>query len=166
MFKVLVRSSQQRCCLKERVLKILQNSHRNTCVGVCNFIKQETPKQVFSFEFGEIFKNIFLQNTSGGCLFLVFVEIPRETSTASSQMLVSQKQPPEVFCNNRCSQKYRKIYRKTPVPESLLNKVAGLTPATLLKKRLWHMCFPANFAKFLRTPVLRNTSGRLLLVSC
>ena len=24
-------------------------------------------------------------------------------------------------------------------------------PATLLKKRLWHRCFPANFAKFLRT---------------
>ena len=25
-------------------------------------------------------------------------------------------------------------------------------PATLLKKRLWHSCFPVNFAKFLRTP--------------
>ena len=25
-------------------------------------------------------------------------------------------------------------------------------PATLLKKRLWHRCFPVNFAKFLRTP--------------
>ena len=24
-------------------------------------------------------------------------------------------------------------------------------PATLLKKRLWHKCFPVNFAKFLRT---------------
>ena len=44
-----------------------------------------------------------------------------------------------------------------------LNKVAGLRPATLLKKRLWHRCFPANFAKFLRTPILQNTSGRLLL---
>ena len=25
------------------------------------------------------------------------------------------------------------------------------------------MCFPANLAKFLRTPSLKNTSGRLLL---
>ena len=25
-------------------------------------------------------------------------------------------------------------------------------PATLLKKRLWHRCFPVNFAKFLGTP--------------
>ena len=36
-------------------------------------------------------------------------------------------------------------------------------PATLLKKSLWHRCFPVNFAKFLRTPFLQNTSGWLLL---
>ena len=29
-----------------------------------------------------------------------------------------QKQPPEVFCKKRCSQKFHKIHRKTPVPES------------------------------------------------
>ena len=45
---------------------------------------------------------------------------------------------------------------------SSFNKVAGLMPATLLKKRLWHRCFPVNFSKFLRTPFLQNTSGRLL----
>ena len=32
-----------------------------------------------------------------------------------------------------------------------------------LKKSLWHRCFPVNFAKFLRTPFLQNTPGRLLL---
>ena len=36
--------------------------------------------------------------------------------------------------------------------QSLFNKVAGLRSATLLKRRLWHRCFPVNFAKFLRTP--------------
>ena len=44
------------------------------------------------------------------------------------------------------------------------NKVAGLRPATLLKKRLWHRYFPVNFAKFLRTPFLQNTCGSLLLI--
>ena len=44
------------------------------------------------------------------------------------------------------------------------NKVAGLRPETLLQKRLWHRCFPVNFAKLLRTPFLQNTSGRLLLI--
>ena len=36
-------------------------------------------------------------------------------------------------------------------------------PATLLKKSLWHRCFPVNFTKFLRTPFFQNMSGRLLL---
>ena len=39
----------------------------------------------------------------------------------------------------------------------IFNKVAGLSPATLLKKRLWYRCFPANFAKFRRTAFLQNT---------
>ena len=46
----------------------------------------------------------------------------------------------------------------------LFNKVAGLRPATLLKGRLWHRCFPVNFAKFVRAPFLQNTSGRLPLL--
>ena len=40
------------------------------------------------------------------------------------------------------------------MPECLYNKVAALMPATLLKKGLWHMRFPMNFAKLLRTPIL------------
>ena len=46
------------------------------------------------------------------------------------------------------------------------SKVAGLRPATLLKKRLWHRCFPVNFAKFLKTSFLQNTSRRLFLQFC
>ena len=56
-----------------------------------------------------------------------------------------------------------KNLRKTLVPESLLNKVAGLRLPTLLKKKLCHRCFPLNFPKFLRTPFLQNTSERLFL---
>ena len=36
------------------------------------------------------------------------------------------------------------------------NKVAGPKPATLLKKTLWHRCFPMNFSKFPRTPFHRT----------
>ena len=42
------------------------------------------------------------------------------------------------------------------------NKVAGAS-CNVIKKRLWHRCFPVNFAKFLRTPFSQNASGRLLL---
>ena len=51
------------------------------------------------------------------------------------------------------NQNFTKTNIKSPVPES----------ATLLKKRIWHSCFPVNFAKFLRAPFLKNTSRWLLL---
>ena len=51
-----------------------------------------------------------------------------------------------------------KIHWKT-----LFNKVAGLKPVTLLKKRLWHRFFPVNFEKFLRTHFLTEHLGWLHL---
>ena len=38
-----------------------------------------------------------------------------------------------------------------------------LRPATLLKKRLWHKCFPAKFPKFLRTSIFIEHHQWLLL---
>ena len=40
------------------------------------------------------------------------------------------------------------------MPVFLFNKIVGVRPATLLKKRLWHRGFPVNFAKFIRTSFL------------
>ena len=45
-----------------------------------------------------------------------------------------------------------------------VNKVADLRSAALLKKRLWQGRFPVNFAKFLRTPFLPNTSGQQAMI--
>ena len=42
---------------------------------------------------------------------------------------------------------------------SFINKVAGLRPGILLKKRLCHRCFPMNFAKFLRKLFYKTPSG-------
>ena len=46
------------------------------------------------------------------------------------------------------------------------NKVAGIRPVTLFKKRLWDKCFSVNFAKFLRKPFWHNTSEWPLLFFC
>ena len=43
-------------------------------------------------------------------------------------------------------------------------KKVFLRPAILLKKRLWHRCFPVNFEKFLRTPFLTEHLRRLLIM--
>ena len=54
--------------------------------------------------------------------------------------------------HQRCSMK-KSVFRNFPkfigkqLCQSLFfNKVAGLELATLIKKRLWHKCFPVNFA--------------------
>ena len=41
----------------------------------------------------------------------------------------------------------------------VLKNLADLRPATLVKQRLWHSCFPVNVAKFLRTPFLQKTAS-------
>ena len=74
-----------------------------------------------------------------------------------------QKKTPEVFFKKRCSLKLRNIFRKTPVLESLFNKVAGLQDCKYIKKRLQHRCFVRNLRKCFRTHFLKNICQRLLL---
>ena len=71
---------------------------------------------------------------------------------------------PEVFCKKGGLRNFAKFTGKHLYKSRLFNKVAGLRPATLLKKRLWHRCFPLNFAKFLRTPFLTEHLWWLLLI--
>ena len=75
-----------------------------------------------------------------------------------------QKQPLELLCKKGCYLKFRKVYRKTHMPENIFNKVASLFLLKLqalgFKKNLWHRCFPVNFSK---NTFLQNTSRRLLL---
>ena len=68
--------------------------------------------------------------------------------------------PPEVFCEKGVLRNFAKFTGKHVCP---FDKVEGLRPANLLKKRLWHRCFPVNFAKFLRTPFFTELLLRLLL---
>ena len=51
---------------------------------------------------------------------------------------------------NRSSLECANIHRKTPVLDSLFNKVAGLQTCNSIKNGLQHRCFPVNVANFLR----------------
>ena len=44
------------------------------------------------------------------------------------------------------------------------NKVAGLRPATLFKKRFWYRCFPISFAKFASVGKKSNVAFTLRLL--
>ena len=70
---------------------------------------------------------------------------------------------PQVFCEKGVLRNFAKFTGKHLRQSLFFNKVAGLRPATLLKKRLWHWCFPVNFAKFLRTPFFTEHLWWLLL---
>ena len=77
-------------------------------------------------------------------MILQLWRLPSNYSTQSWVFLLSkfsQKQPPDMFCK-----------------KGVLRNFAG-GPVTLFKKRIWHRCFPVNFAKFLRTPFFQNNLG-------
>ena len=60
----------------------------------------------------------------------------------------------EVFCKKGVLRNFTKFTGKRLCQSLIFNKVAGLRPANLVKKRIQHRCSPVNFAKFLRTPFL------------
>ena len=62
---------------------------------------------------------------------------------------------------------HQNLQENTGARVSFLIKLqaSGLRPAALLKKRLWHRCFPVNFAKFLRAPIFIEHLRWLLLSS-
>ena len=47
--------------------------------------------------------------------------------------------------------------------ESLFDKVVSFQAWNFIKKRLQHRCFPVKFAKFSRTPILKNICKRPVL---
>ena len=68
-----------------------------------------------------------------------------------------------MFCKQGVVRNFEKFTGKHLRQSLFFNKIAGLRPATLLKKRLWHRCFPVNFVKFLRTPLFIEHLWWLLL---
>ena len=71
---------------------------------------------------------------------------------------------PEVFYKEGVLKDFAKFTGKHLCQRLFFNKVAGLRPAILLKKKLWHRCFPVNFSKFLRSPFFIEHLQWLLLI--
>ena len=72
------------------------------------------------------------------CMNLQFYYKGEENTSAGSSFSVK-----EVKCSvKKVFLEISQNSQEIPVPE---------TPATLLKRRLWHRCFSVNFTKFLRT---------------
>ena len=65
----------------------------------------------------------------------------------------------EVLCKTGVFRNFVKFTGKHLCQRLFFNKVAGLRALTLLKKRLWHKCFPVNFVNLPRKSFLQNTSS-------
>ena len=61
--------------------------------------------------------------------------------------------------------KVSQVLQKTPVLESVFNKVASLQGYSI-KRRIQHRRFPENNVEFFRTPILKNICIKLLAVLC
>ena len=69
-----------------------------------------------------------------------------------------------MFCKKGVSTNLTKFSEEKGLWQSLFfNKVTGLRPATLFKKRPWHRCFSENFVRLLRTPFFTEHLWWLLL---
>ena len=55
------------------------------------------------------------------------------------------------------------VFPEVVVRRYSVKTYSGFSPATLLKKTLWHWCFSVNFTKFLRTPFFIEQLQWLLL---
>ena len=117
------------------------------------------PHRCFRVNFAKFLRTPFLQSTSGRLRlqFTIYIfTLLNIFSEAVAQRCSVKKMFLEILQNSKENSCDRVFF---------LNKVAGLGPATLLKKRLWHRCFPMNFAKFLRTPCFTEHLRWLLLNS-
>ena len=86
------------------------------------------------------------------------INLNKSVSRYCMHCLIGKSSLPKVFHEKGLLRNVVKITGNDLRQRFFFNKVAGLGPGTLSKKRLWHRCFPVNFKKFLRAPFLQNTS--------
>ena len=65
----------------------------------------------------------------------------RGRTSQSLNAIKHRRSRPELFCKNGVLRNFAKFTGKHLCQSFFFNKTAGLRPATLLKKRLWHRCF-------------------------
>ena len=137
-----------------------------------------------SFSFNQYLQSQFKNIIAGYCESKIFRSVQNECSSVSTIFSmwysfqtyfyhshchkINYKHNHNRSSNRRCSvrkavlRNFAKFTGKHLCQSLSIHKIAEVRPATLLKKRFWHRCFPVNFAKCLRTPFLQNTFRRPL----
>ena len=92
--------------------------------------------------------HIYLRNPSSKTSFFVLcicLNINLTTKVLKTLRAVYRSSRPEVFSKKGVLKNFTKFTGKHLCQNLFFNRVAGLRPVTLLKKRLWHRSLPVNF---------------------
>ena len=135
---------------------VFQQSSR---LKVCYFIKKDIWHKCVPVNFSKILRTAFLQNTSKYSIFnnektvtkvRIVIRITGIRDTCNSIIITS-------FYQRRIRTQRDSHWRDVQWKKLFLK----ILQTSQEENRLWHMCFPVNFAKFLRTTFLYNTTGRV-----
>ena len=147
-------------------LEISQNSQENACFRVSFLITLQTRPaplltkrtwyRCFLVNFTKFLRTLFLKNTSRRrlldiwnpwdwkyiiCVFKFYRQKWRNSTWK--------------FYLSRARSLHRiNVSVFLSVQYICIKRIWGLRPAILLKERLWHRCFPVNFAKFFKIPFI------------
>ena len=171
--------------LKKVFLKILQNSQENNCARASFLINLQAGwglvfswHRCFPVNFTKFLGTTFLQSIFGRLLLArnIFYWKTWEVKSRKTSIIMKSGQfvshcKRQGWKNLACVcvvhqhpfERYEISCTRSIRPEVFCKK-GFCRPATLLNKRLWHRCFPVNFAKFPRTPFLTEHLLWLLLV--
>ena len=126
----------------------------NRAFRIVTFSKSVSNTGVFLWNLRKLEEHLFWKKSVNDCfwnLFKFYEDCTLSLTYTSDSNWYIQKQPTEVFGRNGTLRNFTKFTEKH-LRHSLFFKKVASRPVTLLKKRLWHRCFPVNFVKFLRTP--------------
>ena len=114
---------------------------------------------VLKFDFNKFAKQIYWSHTLAWVFSCRFAAYFQYTFSGSCFCLYDKGRSsrPEVLFKNFVIRKFAK-FRGKHLRKTEENR---LRPTTLLKKRIWHRCFPVNFEKFLATHFLTEHLRRL-----
>ena len=105
--------------------------------------------------------NIFAQQEENGHILTLLYKTQKLTRK-TYKVLMIQNLLFYIYksSHQRCSMKKRVLSKLTKLTGKHLARVSFLTKLQALKKRLWHICLPANFVKFLSNARLKLTKNQ------
>ena len=127
----------------------------------CTFSKTDASTGVFPVNVAKFLRPPFLQKTA----LKIFLKSDMKLEILVSPKLTAEFLRKVLIVSKKLLQKdlFFGFWQESDSVMSFFTLKIRPKACNFIKKKLWHRCFPVNFAEFLRAPFLQNTSGRLFL---